>query len=84
MRGASIVLAGLLIGGISGAASAADVYASRLTAVAYDGAMRASVQGDGHVTAGQRVAAVPGLAPRRVRRALGRGRSTGRSFDSCC
>ena len=30
---------------------AADVYATRLTAVAYDGAMRANVQGDGHVTA---------------------------------
>lgn len=30
---------------------AADVYATRLTSVAYDGAMRANVQGDGHVTA---------------------------------
>jgi hypothetical protein len=30
---------------------AADVFATRLTAVAYDGAMRANVQGDGHVTA---------------------------------
>lgn len=30
---------------------AADVYATRLTAVAYDGAMRANVQGDGHVRA---------------------------------
>jgi hypothetical protein len=30
---------------------AADVYATRLTAVAYDGAMRANVQGDGHVSA---------------------------------
>jgi len=29
----------------------ADDYASRLTAVAYDGAMRANVQGDGHVSA---------------------------------
>jgi len=29
----------------------ADDYATRLTAVAYDGAMRANVQGDGHVTA---------------------------------
>jgi hypothetical protein len=29
----------------------ADDYAQRLTAVAYDGAMRANVQGDGHVTA---------------------------------
>ena len=28
-----------------------DDYATRLTAVAYDGAMRANVQGDGHVTA---------------------------------
>ncbi len=32
-------------------ALAADVYATRLTAVAYDGAMRANVQGDGHVSA---------------------------------
>lgn len=30
---------------------AADIYATRLTAVAYDGAMRANVQGDGHVRA---------------------------------
>jgi hypothetical protein len=29
----------------------ADDYAARLTAVAYDGAMRANVQGDGHVSA---------------------------------
>ena len=29
----------------------ADEYATRLTAVAYDGAMRANVQGDGHVAA---------------------------------
>jgi len=29
----------------------ADDYATRLTAAAYDGAMRANVQGDGHVTA---------------------------------
>lgn len=29
----------------------ADEYASRMTAYAYDGAMRANVQGDGHVTA---------------------------------
>jgi hypothetical protein len=43
--------AALGLGGFSGAASAADVYASRLTAVAYDGAMRANVQGDGHVSA---------------------------------
>jgi hypothetical protein len=33
------------------AANAADIYATRMTAVAYDGAMRANVQGDGHVTA---------------------------------
>jgi hypothetical protein len=31
--------------------SLAQDYASRLTAVAYDGAMRANVQGDGHVSA---------------------------------
>ena len=44
---------GLSLGlvGFSGVASAADVYASRLTSVAYDGAMRANVQGDGHVSA---------------------------------
>ena len=30
---------------------AVDIYATRLTAVAYDGAMRANVQGDGHVRA---------------------------------
>jgi hypothetical protein len=35
----------------AGPAWCADVYASRLTAVAYDGAMRANVQGDGHVSA---------------------------------
>ena len=36
----------------SGAAAAADqVFASRLTPVAYDGAMRANVQGDGQVSA---------------------------------
>jgi hypothetical protein len=46
-----IFLAVLLLSGLSDAASAADVYASRLTAVAYDGAMRANVQGDGHVSA---------------------------------
>ena len=51
MRGTRILLAALFIGGFSGAACAADVYASRLTAVAYDGAMRANVQGDGHVSA---------------------------------
>lgn len=48
---ASFFIAALLIGGYSGAASAADIYASRLTPVAYDGAMRANVQGDGHVSA---------------------------------
>ena len=51
MRGPAIFLAVLFMGGLSGAASAADVYASRLTPVAYDGAMRANVQGDGHVSA---------------------------------
>lgn len=51
MRAASILLAALLAGGFSGVALAADVYASRLTPVAYDGAMRANVQGDGHVSA---------------------------------
>ena len=45
------VLAVFLLGGFSGVASAAEVYASRLTSVAYDGAMRANVQGDGHVSA---------------------------------
>jgi hypothetical protein len=44
-------LAALFVGGSSSAGLAADVYASRLTAVAYDGAMRANVQGDGHVSA---------------------------------
>lgn len=39
-----------LLAGYS-ATNAADIYATRLTAVAYDGAMRANVQGDGHVTA---------------------------------
>ena len=48
---ANLFVAALLVGGYSGAASAADVFASRLTAVAYDGAMRANVQGDGHVSA---------------------------------
>lgn len=48
---ATLLLAALLTGGVSGAALGADVYASRLTAVAYDGAMRANVQGDGHVSA---------------------------------
>lgn len=51
MRGIRIFLAAALVGGFSSAAFAADVYASRLTSVAYDGAMRANVQGDGHVSA---------------------------------
>ena len=51
MHATRIFLAVLLFGGFSSAASAADVYASRLTAVAYDGAIRANVQGDGHVSA---------------------------------
>ena len=42
-------LAALLVTPSTGAF--ADDYATRLTAVAYDGAMRANVQGDGHVTA---------------------------------
>ena len=36
---------------LSATPALADDYATRLTAVAYDGAMRANVQGDGHVTA---------------------------------
>jgi hypothetical protein len=51
VRGPAIFLIAAFIGGFSGAACAADVYASRLTSVAYDGAMRANVQGDGHVSA---------------------------------
>ena len=51
MHATRIFLAALFLGSFSSAASAADVYASRLTAVAYDGAMRANVQGDGHVSA---------------------------------
>jgi hypothetical protein len=51
VRGNRIFLAAAFVGGFSSAAFAADVYASRLTAVAYDGAMRANVQGDGHVSA---------------------------------
>jgi len=51
VRGTRILLAAAFIGGFSSGAWAADVYASRLTAVAYDGAMRANVQGDGHVSA---------------------------------
>ena len=50
MRAAFTAL--LLCGFAATAAAAADqVFATRLTAVAYDGAMRANVQGDGHVTA---------------------------------
>ncbi|HSS15279.1 MAG TPA: CHRD domain-containing protein [Rhizomicrobium sp.] len=51
MHAIRIFLAAAFVGGFSGAAFAADVYASRLTSVAYDGAMRANVQGDGHVSA---------------------------------
>jgi hypothetical protein len=46
-----VFLTVLFLGGLCGTASAADVYASRLTAVAYDGAERANVLGDGHVSA---------------------------------
>jgi len=44
-----LVLAAFAV--VSAAPAVADDYAQRLTAVAYDGAMRANVQGDGHVTA---------------------------------
>jgi hypothetical protein len=44
-----VVLAVLTV--LSAAPALAEDYASRLTAVAYDGAMRANVQGDGHVIA---------------------------------
>ena len=48
----SIVTAVILLAGIAGVAQAAEqTYATRLTAVAYDGAMRANVQGDGQVSA---------------------------------
>jgi len=48
----SIVTAVILLAGIAGVAQAAEqTYATRLTAVAYDGAMRANVQGDGEVSA---------------------------------
>jgi len=41
-----------IFAGVAGAAQAAEQkYATRLTAVAYDGAMRAYVQGDGQVSA---------------------------------
>jgi len=46
-----LTLAAAALMGAFAAANAADIYASRLTAVAYDGAMRANVQGDGHVSA---------------------------------
>ena len=36
---------------LSASPALANDYATRLTAVAYDGAMRGNVQGDGHVTA---------------------------------
>lgn len=46
------LFAAFLVVGIAGPAhSASQTYASRLTAVAYDGAMRANVQGDGQVSA---------------------------------
>lgn len=46
------VLAAMLCGGIAGGAVAAEQrFATRLTAVAYDGATRANVQGDGQVLA---------------------------------
>jgi hypothetical protein len=52
MRSAVLAAAFLLaFAPVSVPAWAADVYASRLTSVAYDGAMRANVQGDGHVSA---------------------------------
>lgn len=42
----------IVCAGITGAADAAEQrFATRLTAVAYDGAMRANVQGDGQVSA---------------------------------
>lgn len=48
----SAAIAVIIFAVIAGAANAADQkYATRLTAVAYDGAMRANVQGDGQVSA---------------------------------
>ena len=48
----SAVTVVILLAVIAGAANAAEQrYATRLTAVAYDGAMRANVQGDGQVSA---------------------------------
>jgi len=44
----AIVLAGAFAGAVQ---AAEQKYATRLTAVAYDGAMRANVQGDGQVSA---------------------------------
>jgi hypothetical protein len=51
--GVRIALSALLFCTVAATASAAtdQVFASRLTAVAYDGAMRANVQGDGHISA---------------------------------
>jgi hypothetical protein len=46
----SLILAAALLG-VANPGLAADIYATRLTAVAYDGAMRANVQGDGQVSA---------------------------------
>lgn len=46
-----VLLASIFLAAAATPAFAADVYATRLTAVAYDGAMRANVQGDGHVSA---------------------------------
>jgi hypothetical protein len=48
----AIFFSAALLCGFAASASAADqVFASRLTPVAYDGAMRANVQGDGQVSA---------------------------------
>ena len=48
----AIFFSAALLCGFAATASAADqVFASRLTPVAYDGAMRANVQGDGQVSA---------------------------------
>ena len=46
------IAAVLCVAGLAGSSQAAEQkYATRLTAVAYDGAMRANVQGDGRVSA---------------------------------
>src|SRR6201999_3131479 len=50
-RSLRVLLASIFLAAAATPAFAADVYATRLTAVAYDGAMRANVQGDGHVSA---------------------------------